>query len=291
VRTTRRRRLAPHATRPSKRRRQGPGPGSRRASCSSAASMTRCSPTGTRGTSTSASCGLAVATRGGCPAPRRLGVQRGPGKCALDGAFEAQRWAELDGHLDRVFTGRSDPMRLAWRSADHVPGSENTLDPAADRADRAIDDLDALILSRVDVERRRRCTASHPEVEAQQFAARTRRVGQARDPCPIVEASIVSSGRIGDEPSPLRRSASRRTGQAGTRSPGPTAIPGCRRLGRRARDARKGRSPRALPHPVAATATLSKAGVGRARGAPSALQRGSWGRGRRRARKGWCCQP
>src|SRR6059058_994608 len=73
-------------------------------------------------------------------------VQR---KRALDERFEAQCWAELDDHLDGVFAGRSDSMRHARRAGDRLSGAKHTLHPAADRANRPLDNLDALLLSRV----------------------------------------------------------------------------------------------------------------------------------------------
>ena len=123
-------------------------------------------------------------TQGTAPS---LGVQVAgaiQSKRALDEALEAQRWAELDDHLDCVFARRSDGVRLTGRSGDRPAGAEHTPDSAAQRENRAADDLDALLLSRMDVKWRRRCVAPHPEVEAQQLAARTHGVGQARDPLP-----------------------------------------------------------------------------------------------------------
>jgi hypothetical protein len=86
---------------------------------------------------------------------------------ALDEAREPQRWAELHDHFDCVFASGSDGMRLTRRRGDGLAGAKDTLDSAADREHRAADDLDALLLSGMDVKGRRRCIASHPEVEAQ----------------------------------------------------------------------------------------------------------------------------
>jgi hypothetical protein len=86
---------------------------------------------------------------------------------ALDEALKPQPWAELDDHLDCVVASGSDGMRLTRRRGDGLAGTEDTLDSTTDRKDRAADDLDALLLSGMNVNGRRRCIASHPEDEAQ----------------------------------------------------------------------------------------------------------------------------
>jgi hypothetical protein len=120
---------------------------------------------------------------------------------ALDEALEAQRWAELNDHLDCASARRSDGVRLTGRSRDRPPGAEHTPDSTADRQHRAADDLDALLLSQMNVKWRRRCVAPHPEAEAQQLAARTHGVGQTRDPLPIV--GLRSFPQDASEPDPL----------------------------------------------------------------------------------------
>jgi hypothetical protein len=132
----------------------------------------------------SASCGLAVARRRGLPRPL---ASRWPArsKANMRSTKRSKPNAGRNSMIISTAPPRAGPTVCGPPGGvDRPPGAEHTPASTADRQHRAADDLDALLLSRMNVKWRRRCVAPHPEFEAQQLAARTHGVGQTRNPLP-----------------------------------------------------------------------------------------------------------
>ena len=81
------------------------------------------------------------------PAWLRPGGRRDPKQTCARRSARSPTLGRTRRHLDCVFAGRADGVRLARRRGDRPAGAEHTPDSAAQRDNRAAEDLDALLLS------------------------------------------------------------------------------------------------------------------------------------------------